>query len=171
MASISGTCWKLQSTDKARKRKNADRNNESGWHFCLLRQLRLQKGWNPKGIPSSRFHRELPTSESEIRTRHRAVTYVYAPAPCNGLQRPTAHRWNPKDSRWLVALAEGRSATATAQVSAAPGWNPKDSPGLVAAPSETRLLSGFFSSWYSIDYINAFGRRIAQPSVARRRIL
>ena len=31
-----------QITDKARKRKNADRNKEIGWHFCLLRQLRLQ---------------------------------------------------------------------------------------------------------------------------------
>ena len=41
-----------QITDKAHKRKNADRNNEIGGHFCLLRQLRLQI----------------------------AVTYVYAPA-------------------------------------------------------------------------------------------
>ena len=31
-----------QTTDKARNRKNADRKNEIGWHFCLLRQLRLQ---------------------------------------------------------------------------------------------------------------------------------
>ena len=42
----------LQTTDKARKRKNADRKYEIGWHFCLLRQLQLQI----------------------------AVTYVYAPA-------------------------------------------------------------------------------------------
>ena len=33
---------RAQSTDKARKRKNAYRKNEIGWHFCLLRQLRLQ---------------------------------------------------------------------------------------------------------------------------------
>ena len=32
----------IQTTDKARNRKNADRKNEIGWHFCLLRQLRLQ---------------------------------------------------------------------------------------------------------------------------------
>ena len=31
-----------QTTDKARKRKNADRKYEIGWHFCLLRQLQLQ---------------------------------------------------------------------------------------------------------------------------------
>ena len=42
----------LQTTDKARKRKNAFQNHGIGWHFCLLRQLRLQI----------------------------AVTYVYAPA-------------------------------------------------------------------------------------------
>ena len=32
------------STDKARKRKNACRNHEIGWHFCLLRRSALCKG-------------------------------------------------------------------------------------------------------------------------------
>ena len=34
--------WLHQTTDKARKRKNAYRNKEIGGHFCLLHQLRLQ---------------------------------------------------------------------------------------------------------------------------------
>ena len=43
---------RLQTTDKARKRKNPNRKKKKGWDFCLLRQQRLQI----------------------------AVTYVYAPA-------------------------------------------------------------------------------------------
>ena len=37
-----GRMPRLQTTDKARNCKNADRKNEIGWHFCLLRQQRLQ---------------------------------------------------------------------------------------------------------------------------------
>ena len=60
----------------------------------------------------------------------------------------------------LPRLVTHRNRSACAQVSAAPRWNPKDSRGLVALAKRcvARLLSGFLTVWQSIDFVNALSR-------------